>query len=99
MSRQRMCVVNSELVEEIAPLVGSQAEIMTRVGISWNSWVKISGGLPVRVSVGERLRSRVLERAEDLPGLRDKFPPAGDGQVDREALERAFLKPVVLESA
>lgn len=41
-----MCIVNPDLVEEIRKLVGSQAEIMTRVGISWNSLTKIASGMP-----------------------------------------------------
>lgn len=89
-----MCVVNSDLVEEVSRLVGTQAEIMRRVGISWNSWVKIVNGLPIRLSVGERLRSRVLNELRTSPDIREKFPSAmaADG-VDELALEEAFLKP------
>lgn len=96
MSRElNMCVINAELVDEIRPLAGSQAEIMTRLGISWNSWIKVSAGLPVRQSVGERLRMRVLAQADALPQLRKRFPAAGSaGKIDREALGAAFLVPI-----
>jgi len=93
----KMCVINAEVVEEIRYIAGSQSEIMTRIGISWNSWIKVEGGMPIRLSVGQRLRMRVLERLEDLPGLGAKFPSRLPGEaLDRRALERNFLKPVTV---
>ena len=91
---QRMCIVNPMLVEDIAPLIGGQTKIMGRVGISWNSWTKIVGGLPVRQSLGERFRARILRSADELDGLRAKFP-APSGDIDRDALAAAFLLPSV----
>ncbi len=89
-----MCIVNRELVEYLEPLVGSQAEVMRRLGISWNSWIKIVAGLPVRRSVGQRLKERTLAQAAALQGLRTKFPctVAPDG-INRAALESAFMLP------
>ncbi|MBW7946748.1 MAG: hypothetical protein H3C60_10015 [Sphingomonadaceae bacterium] len=72
--KPRMCIVNPALVEDIAPLAGSQSKIMRRAGISWNSWIKVSAGLPIRVSVGRRLKERILQRAHESDGLRRKFP-------------------------
>jgi hypothetical protein len=101
MSRNhKMCVVNSGLLEEIGKLVGSQAEIMTRVGISWNTWGKICQGLPVRTSVGERLRTRVLDEVAAMPSLRRKYPSSSPNEiVDFQALASDFLRPVVKDSA
>lgn len=89
---QPMCVVNPELVEHIAPLAGGQADIMRRIGISWNSWLKIVAGLPVRHSLGERLKARILSVAHEIDGLRTIFP-AANGGVDQAALGAAFLLP------
>ena len=91
-----MCIVNPDLVEEIRKLVGSQAEIMTRVGISWNSWTKIASGMPVRLSVGERLRSRVIGELRKSPAVRRRFPCASGGGLDEAALEAAFLTRFVV---
>lgn len=93
-AKQRMCIINPELVDDIAPLVGGQAEIMCRIGISWNSWIKIVGGLPVRHSLGERFKARILATAEEIDGFRRKFPSTGGG-FDRAAMADAFLLPCV----
>jgi hypothetical protein len=92
--RPEMCIVNRELVEDLEPLVGSQAEVMQRLGISWNSWIKIVAGLPVRRSVGQRLKERALAQAATVQGLRTKFPcsSAPDG-INRAALESVFMAP------
>lgn len=91
----KMCVINSELVDELAALVGTQSDIMIRSGISWNSWIKIVGGLPVRRTVGERFRSQMLDELGQRPAVRSKFAsPDRPGQIDMRALERAFLTPV-----
>jgi hypothetical protein len=89
-----MCIVNRDLVEDLEPLVGSQAEVMQRLGISWNSWIKIVAGLPVRRSVGQRLKERTLAQAAALDGLKNKFPctVAPDG-INRAALDSAFMLP------
>ncbi|WP_152682398.1 hypothetical protein [Sphingopyxis sp. C-1] len=91
-SKQRMCVINPDLVDEIGPLVGGQCEIMTRVGISWNSWIKITGGLPVRLSLAHRFKARVLADADSIEGFYRKFPLPGGG-LDHAALDNAFLLP------
>ncbi|MEI9927328.1 MAG: hypothetical protein WDN44_05955 [Sphingomonas sp.] len=85
-----MCIVNSALVEDLAPLAGSQAAVMEKLGISWNSWIKIVAGLPIRRSVG----LRVKERALAVEGIKRRFPSASapDG-IDRAALDDAFLLP------
>lgn len=90
--KQRMCVVNPELVNEIGHLVGGQSEIMTRIGISWNSWVKIASGLPVRLSLAHRFKARVLASADGIEGFHRKFPLPGGG-LDHAALDDAFLLP------
>lgn len=90
--KQRMCVVNPELVNEIGHLVGGQCEIMTRIGISWNSWIKIASGLPVRLSLAHRFKARVLASADSVEGFHRKFPLPGGG-LDYAALEDAFLLP------
>ena len=90
--KQRMCIINPMLVEDIVPLAGGQADIMCRIGISWNSWIKILAGQPVRQSLGERLRTRILAAAEGIEGFGAKFPAAGGG-LDRAALAAAFLLP------
>jgi len=93
----KMCVINADVVEEIRDIVGPQSAIMMRMGISWNSWIKVEGGMPIRLSLGQRLRMRVLERLDELPGLAAKFPPRSPGEaIDRQALERSFLKPVTI---
>jgi hypothetical protein len=95
-----MCIVNRNLLEDLEPLVGSQAEVMQRLGISWNSWIKIVAGLPVRTSVGQRLKERTLAQAAALQGLKNKFPCtlAPDG-INRAALERAFMSPAANDVA
>lgn len=91
----KMCVINTDFVEELAPFVGTQSDIMSRSGISWNSWIKIVGGLPVRRTVGERFRSHVLHKLVQQPDVRSRFAPADNSeQVDINALERAFLTPM-----
>lgn len=90
--KQRMCVVNPELVDDIGHLVGGQCEIMTKIGISWNSWVKITSGLPVRRSLAHRFKARVLASADGIEGFRRKFPSASGG-LDHAALDDAFLLP------
>lgn len=94
----KMCIVNLEIVNLISSIAGSQMDIMSRIGISWNSWIKIVGGLPVRLTVGERLRSRVVGQLYDVPG------PSGHAarvrmaiDLDRSELERIFLKPVTVQ--
>lgn len=91
-NKQRMCVVNPDLVDEIGPLVGGQCEIMTRIGISWNSWTKIVSGLPVRHSLAHRFKARVLAAADRSEGFLQKFP-LPDGGLDYAALDHAFLLP------
>ncbi|MDZ3831478.1 MAG: hypothetical protein U0S50_06640 [Sphingopyxis sp.] len=88
--KQRMCVINPALVDDIAPLVGGQADIMRRIGISWNTWIKINGGHPVRYSLAQRLKARVVANAEQVETLGRKFPSECGG-VDRDALDDAFL--------
>lgn len=56
-----MCIVNRDFVDDIAKRIGSQSEIMVRVGISWNTWIKIAAGQPIRLTVGERLKARILK--------------------------------------
>lgn len=87
---QRMCIVNPALVPDIAPLVGGQSDIMTNIGISWNTWTKITGGQPVRYSLAERLKARIIANAGELETLGRKFP-ATCGGVDHEALGNALL--------
>lgn len=95
--KPKMCIINPALIEDMTPLTGSQNEIMGRIGISWNSWIKISAGLPIRLSVGHRLRDRMVSRAHEIEGFGRKFPAAAapDG-IDREALEAAFLRPAFI---
>ncbi len=95
--KPKMCIINPALVEDMAPLTGSQNEIMRRIGISWNSWIKISAGLPIRLSVGRRLRDRMLSRAHEIEGFRRKFAATSspDG-IDHAALEAAFLRPALI---
>lgn len=97
--KPRMCIVNPALVEDIAPLAGSQSKIMRRAGISWNSWIKVSAGLPIRVSVGRRLKERILQRAHESDGLRRKFPAETADGLDRAALDAAFLRPAAPATA
>tara|TARA_R110002124_G_scaffold248171_1_gene413285 strand:+ start:1581 stop:1865 length:285 start_codon:yes stop_codon:yes gene_type:complete len=85
-----MCIVNPALVVDIAPLVGGMADIMTRIGISWNTWNKIAKGRPVRYSVGERFKVRIVANADEVETLRMKFP-AAHGGIDRDALSDALL--------
>ncbi|MBB4633463.1 hypothetical protein [Sphingosinicella soli] len=89
-----MCIVNPSLVPDIASLTGSQSEIMRRAGISWNSWIKVCGGLPIRLSVGRRFKDRVLARAHESECLRRRFPGGAEGGIDHVALDAAFLRPV-----
>lgn len=90
--KQRMCVVNPELVDDIGHLVGGQCEIMTRIGISWNSWIKITNGLPLRQSLALRFKARVLATADRVEGFHRKFP-SKNGGLDHAALDDAFLLP------
>lgn len=88
--RQNMCVINPVLVPMIAPLVGSQSEIMLRVGISWNSWNKILDGRPIRISMAERFRERIGKIARETESFVAAFP-THDGGLDRAAFDEAFI--------
>lgn len=88
--RQNMCVINPALVPLIAPLVGSQSEIMVRVGISWNSWNKILATQPIRISMAERFRDRIGRIAPETDSFIAAFP-AAEGGLDRTAFENAFI--------
>ncbi|WP_160119270.1 hypothetical protein [Sphingosinicella microcystinivorans] len=86
--------MNPEFVADIAPLTGSQTEIMRCIGISWNSWIKICAGLPIRLSVGRRLRDRLLAEAPESAGLRGRFSHIASGiEIRRRAREVNFLLP------
>src|SRR5690606_5316759 len=78
----KMCIVDPALVSAIEPLVGGQSAIMQRCGISWNSWIKIVGGLPVTLAVAERLRVNVLRQLEAAADLR----PQVAGRVPASAV-------------
>lgn len=94
------CVVNRDLVPDLAMLTGTRDEMSQRLGISWNSWIKIAGGLPIRTTLALRLRSRVLAQAHMIDSLREKFPCASaPDRIDHAALERAFLRPAAGASA
>ena len=88
--RQNMCVINPALVPLIAPLVGSQSEIMLRVGISWNSWNKILDGRTIRISMAERFRDRIGKIARETESFIAAFP-AAEGGLDGAAFEAAFI--------
>lgn len=89
-----MCIVNPDLVGGLAQLVGSQVEVMGRLGISWNTWVKIRDGQPILMSVGRRLRTRILGNAEMVVKFSREFPSAIDADINRVPLEAAFLQAV-----
>lgn len=88
--RQNMCVINPALVPLIAPFVGSQSEIMLRVGISWNSWNKILAARPIRISMAERFRERIGKIALETESFVAVFPATGGG-LDRKAFDQAFI--------
>jgi hypothetical protein len=91
-----MCIVNRELVSDLAPLVGTRDQVMQRLGISWNSWVKIVAGQPIRTSVGLRLKERALAHSALTEAFRRKFPcPLRPDGIDRGKLEGAFLSPAI----
>lgn len=93
MSRLKvMCLVNPEVVARLAPVVGPQANIMQNLGISWNTWIKISAGHPIRLSVAQRLKNRVLTD--------ENFSCVFDNQVvagSKAALDHTFLCAVAVE--
>ena len=95
--RQRfeMCIINRDLVDDLAQMAGTNGEVTQRLGISLNSWIKIVAGMPVRKSLGLRLRERTLAQAPSIEAFRKKFPNASapDG-IDRDAIAQVFLKPV-----
>ena len=91
--RQNMCVINPALVPLIAPLVGSQSEIMLRVGISWNSWNKILDGRTIRIPMAERFRDRIGKIARETDSFINAFT-APEGGLDVAAFEAAFILPV-----
>lgn len=90
--RFEMCIVNRDLVNDLMPMAGGNADVMQRLGISWNSWIKIVAGMPIRMSLGLRLKERALAQADRIDGFKRRFPDdfAPDG-IDRAALDRAFL--------
>lgn len=89
----KMCIVDPALVSAIEPLIGGQSAIMQRCGISWNSWIKIVGGLPVTLAVAERLRAGVLRQLAALPDLPPHLAQWGQGSA-LAAFERRFFAPV-----
>ena len=91
-SPQKMCVINPTLVPLIAPLVGGQSDIMVRVGISWNSWNKILDGQPIRLSMAERFRARILDMASNLDSFALTYP-AAHGGMDQAAVRADFFRP------
>lgn len=56
-----MCRVHPDIVRAAAGKTGGRDRIMQTFGISWNSWMKISAGAPVKRSVAERFRDRVMQ--------------------------------------
>lgn len=90
MSIMNMCIVNPMIVEVIGPFVGSQ-DITIRLGISWNSWIKIAGGMPVRLSVGQRLKSRIMSDPYFLDILRSE-----PGCLEK--LKEKFLSPMTISA-
>lgn len=94
-SRQKMCFINPIIVPLIAPLVGGQSEIMVRVGISWNSWNKILDGQPIRLSMAERFRTRIVTMAGELDSFASLYPGMHGG-LDDAALEADFVKPALI---
>lgn len=97
-TRQKMCQINPKLVPLITPLVGSQSEIMVRVGISWNSWNKILDGQSIRCSMAERFRAKILSLAVNMESFAAAYP-AADGGLDAAALEADFIKPITVADA
>lgn len=87
---QKMCVINPAVVRLIAPLVGSQSEIMVRVGISWNSWNKLQEGLPIRCSMAERFRDRILKLAAHDAAFVAAYP-SSEGGLNEAALSKIFI--------
>lgn len=87
----KMCVVNPLLIDGLGQLIGSQLEVMTRLGISWNTWIKIRSGQPVKLSLGRRLRSRVVADRKAREVIRRRSPRLRE--LDAEGLERIFLLP------
>lgn len=86
-----MCVVNPVFVDGLSQLVGSQMVVMRRLGISWNTWTKIRSGRPVTLSVGERLRSRIVSNQSAHEVLRYESEAVQEDHI--EALEDIFLLP------
>lgn len=89
----KMCVINPVLIDGLAKMVGSQVEVMTRLGISWNTWTKIRSSRPIRESLGVRLRSRVVRDQTAREIIRRHGAVSGLGKLDAEQLERIFLLP------
>jgi len=87
----QMCVVNPVFVDGLSQLVGSQMVVMRRLGISWNTWTKIRSGRPVTLSVGQRLRSRIVNNQSAHQILKRDDSTAGEDYV--EVLENIFLLP------
>jgi hypothetical protein len=60
-SRQKMRVVDVELVETMTRALGNRpaSTVMEFFGISVNSWNKIRQGEPIRLSVADRLEARI----------------------------------------
>jgi hypothetical protein len=90
-----MCVINPVFVNEIRRLAGSQAEIMGRIGISWNTLTKIVAGQPIRLSVGERLKARVIQA---LGSGREGEGAMAARASQIEDLDRSFLSVVVISA-
>ncbi|MDF0544748.1 hypothetical protein PX699_20575 [Sphingobium sp. H39-3-25] len=92
-----MCIVNPDVVPVLAPFAGGQTTIMRCLGISWNTWIKIAAGQLVRMSVGLRLRDRVLSNPDMMRALCARYPVAGSSaDIDLAALGHAFLRSASL---
>lgn len=93
-----MCIVNPDVVPALVPFAGGQATIMRCLGISWNTWIKIAAGQPVRMSVGLRLRDRVLSSPDIVRACCMRLPVVGrPADVDLAAVGQAFLRPASLD--
>lgn len=55
------CVISSAFAAELIALLPTEtnAMVMSTLGISWNTWMKIRSGRAIRVSTGQRLIDRV----------------------------------------
>lgn len=90
-----LCRLNECFVARLYALVptGSRAEVENVLRISWNTWIKIRTGGPIRYSLALRLVTRVLGMESDASDPMTQMTLTGGGEPPRAVRQDRSLRP------